>query len=126
MSILNKIFLPISHIGFFWQDKLNGQIFRWNVFFLSIQALLLFLKYNDLPPQIPIFYSEPWGESQLGKSSAIFLLPSISIIILFINNILAVYYLKSVSLISRLLVVISLITTIFSTIAVYKIITLVS
>ena len=126
MSILNKIFLPISHIGFFWQEKLNGQVFRWNVVFLFIQGLFLFFKYTDLPPQIPIFYSLPWGETQLGSSSTIFILPAITLLTLFTNNILAVYYLKSVPLISRLLMIFSLITTIFSTIAVYKIITLIS
>ncbi len=126
MSIFNKIFLPISHIGFFWQERFNGQIFRWNMFFLFLQSLLLFLKYNDLPSQIPIFYSLPWGESQLGNSSLIFILPSLSVLILFINNILAVYYLKSVPLISRLLVVFSLVSTVFCTITVYKIITLIS
>lgn len=126
MSFFNRITTSISHIGFFWQEKSNGQIFRWNILFLVIQGLLLFFKYNDLPPQIPIFYSQPWGESQLGNSSSIFILPSISLVILFINNSLAVYYLKSSPLISRILVVVSLLTSIFSTIAVFKIISLVS
>ena len=114
MSIIDQIFRPISHIGFFWQEKFNGQIFRWNLFFLFIQGLLLFLKYTDLPPQIPLFYS------------LIFILPSISVLILFVNNILAVYYLKLVPLISRLLVVFSLVSTVFCTITIYKIITLIA
>ena len=126
MSIIDQIFRPISHIGFFWQEKFNGQIFRWNLFFLFIQGLLLFLKYTDLPPQIPLFYSLPWGESQLANSSLIFILPSISVLILFVNNILAVYYLKLVPLISRLLVVFSLVSTVFCTITIYKIITLIA
>jgi len=43
--------------------------------FLMILAFLF--KFNHLPPQIPLFYSKPTGESQLAEWWFIFVLPLI-------------------------------------------------
>ncbi len=34
--------------------------------FVAITAGLTAIFWNQIPPQIPIFYSKPWGEAQLG------------------------------------------------------------
>jgi hypothetical protein len=51
---------------------------------LMIAAFLL--KLLKLPPQIPLFYSRLWGESQLADSWAIFILPIFMNILYFINR----------------------------------------
>jgi hypothetical protein len=33
------------------------------------------IDYGNFPPQIPLFYSKPWGEDQLAEVWMIFLLP---------------------------------------------------
>jgi len=126
MSIFQTISASISKIGLFWQEKSNGTIFRWNLFFLFSQLIILFIKYTDLPPQIPLFYSEPWGGAQLTTSTSIFFLPLFSFIVLVTNNFLATSFFKSIPLLSKLLVVVSLIFTLYSTIALYQIISLIS
>jgi hypothetical protein len=126
MSFFKTLSLSISRIGLFWQEKVNGQLFRWNLFFILFQFAVLFVKFNDLPPQIPLYYSEPWGETRLASVSYIFILPTLSIIIMLVNNLLAVFFLKSIQLLSRLLVIISLIFSMFSAFTLFQITGLVS
>lgn len=43
-------------------------------------------KFNFLPPQIPLFYNRPLGESQLADTWMIFLIPFILNILYIVNN----------------------------------------
>lgn len=52
-------------------------------------ATLGFLKWNDLPPQVPLFYSLPRGEEQLAIPMVLFLLPGLSVAIFLIHTISA-------------------------------------
>lgn len=126
MSLFTQVSLAVSQIGQFWQEKFISLIFRWNLFFIFLELVILFINYNNLPPQIPLFYSQPWGESQLAPVSYIFLLPALSAGVLLLNNCLAVFFLKSIQLLTRLLVILSLVFSIFATFALYQIINLVS
>lgn len=40
-----------------------------------LMILIFFIEFGHLPPQIPLFYSKPWGEDQLAEVWMIFLLP---------------------------------------------------
>jgi len=51
---------------------------------LMIAAFIL--KFFRLPPQIPLYYSQPWGENQLADSWMIFLLPIFLNLMFFINR----------------------------------------
>ena len=50
---------------------------------IMIGALLL--RFNNLPPQIPIFFSKPWGEDQLVDTWMILILPILLDILYFTN-----------------------------------------
>ena len=126
MPLFKTISLSISQVGLFWQDKVNGQIFRWNIIFILCQIAILFVKFNSLPSQIPLFYSLPWGEQELAPASSILFLPALSLFFMLLNNLLAVFFLKSSQLFSRLLVIISLVCSVFATVAVFQIVRLVS
>ena len=125
MAILTNFFSQISSLGHFWQIKVNNRIFRWNLFFIAIQFALLVWKFNSLPDQVPLYYSLPWGESQLASTSALFLLPIFSLLILLINHLLAVAFLKIIPLLSRLLILMSLVVSLFSFITLAQIIILI-
>lgn len=125
MTFLNTIFQPLSNLGQFWQQKNNSKIFRWNLFFIIIQIGFLAWRFNDLPPQVPLYYSLPWGESQLASTSALFLLPTLSIAIVLINHLFAISFSKNIILLSRLLLVISLVISFFSLITLIKIVNLI-
>ena len=126
MAFLNSIIQPLSDLGNFWQQKNNGRILRWNIFFICLQIGLLAWKFATLPPQVPLYYSLPWGQSQLVNSSSLFLLPTISVVILFIDNLFSVSFFKNFELLSRLSVVTSLIASFFLTITLFRIVFLIS
>ena len=44
------------------------------------------LKFNSLPPQLPLFYSRPWGEAQLVDTWMIFLIPLLLNLLYVANN----------------------------------------
>jgi hypothetical protein len=125
MSFLTNLFSQISHLGTFWQEKINNRVFRWNAIFITVQFALLIWKFNNLPDQVPLYYSLPWGESQLASASALFLLPIFSLLILLINHLLAAAFFKVIPLLSRLLILMSLIVSLFSFITLAKIISLI-
>lgn len=43
------------------------------------------LRFQSLPPQLPLLYSKPWGEEQLADSWFIFVLPLALHIFFFLN-----------------------------------------
>lgn len=52
----------------------------------SLMIAAFLLKFSRLPPQVPLFYSQLWGENQLVDSWVIFILPIIMNILFFINQ----------------------------------------
>jgi len=46
------------------------------------------LKFNFLPPQLPLFYSRSWGEAQLVDTWMIFLIPLLLNLLYIANNFL--------------------------------------
>lgn len=126
MSFLNSFLSKISTLGSFWQEKANHHFIRWNFSFIIFQLIFIFFKFNDLPKQIPLYYSLPWGEGQLASAASIFILPTLSIIILLSNNLIATGFLKTTPLFSRLLTIFSLVFSFFSLISVIKIIITIS
>ncbi len=46
---------------------------------------ILLLRLGSLPPQIPLFFSRPWGEDQLVDTWMILILPFLLNILYFIN-----------------------------------------
>lgn len=126
MSNQNSLLLAISNLGRFWQEKINSSLFRWNIFFILAQILLLVLKFNSLPALVPLFYSEPWGESQLVPVSLLFLLPLLSVIVAVTNSLLSVFLLNSAEFSSRLLLIFSLLFSFLNLFTLTRIIFLIS
>lgn len=126
MSFFNSLFSQISILGSFWQEKVNRHLFRWNLFLIIFQLIFLIIKFNDLSQQVPLYYSLPWGEGQLATAASLFLLPTFSILILLLNNLIATFFFKTIPLFSRLLTIFSLVFSLFSTISLIKIISLIS
>jgi len=57
------------------------------LFFSNLIMILVFvLNFNHLPPQIPLFYSRPWGEEQLADLFMIVILPLILNLFFFFNQ----------------------------------------
>lgn len=125
--MINFSVIPIflSTLGKFWQNKTYSLFFRWNIFIISLQFTYLFWMFPKLPDQIPLYFSEPWGESWIASTSLIFILPSFSIIVIFLNSLIAMSIHHQWPLLAKLLMSFSLIFAILSSVSLYQIINLV-
>lgn len=56
---------------------------------LAVGSLLFAVSWFSLPPQVPLFYSRPWGEGQLAQPLFLALPLVLGIIFLLINAVLA-------------------------------------
>jgi len=126
MINLSQIKKYLALLGLFWQQKSNSQILRWNLICVFIQIILLVIKFNDLPPQVPLFYSLPTFDSQLGQATHLFFIPIFSITVGLINNFIAAIFLQQKPVLAKFLVVFSLIFSFLSLVTLFNIIRLVT
>lgn len=126
MSIFDTLKNNLGKLGLFWQQKINSQLLRLNLLLIGLQLALLIYKFSQLPPEVPLFYSLPFGEEQLASTSQLFFIPIFSITIGLINTVFAALFVSGKSLLSRSLIIFSLIYSFLSLITLFQIITLIS
>lgn len=94
-----------------------SRIFFAGAFVIAvIEGLLIILVRSKLPPQVPLYYSLPWGDSQLTSPHALWWLPAICIVIIVVNLIISIFLkqlvltriLSSGSLLAAMLAIITL------------------
>jgi hypothetical protein len=117
---------PFSDQNGFQQNKMirTAQRLFWLVLFLTF--LLLILKFRFLPPQVPIFYSLPWGEEQLGNPTYLFILPLLAFLLGLVNFFLAKIILTKEPLAAKILIWSSAFLALFMAITVFEIVFLIS
>lgn len=71
------------------KDRVIKISFQLASTFLLAQIIVLVVFWQQLPPQVPLFYSRPWGQEQLTNPSGLLLLPLASLVIIFANLIIA-------------------------------------
>lgn len=91
---------------------------------LIFGGVIFLLLSNKLPPQIPLFYSKPWGEEQLGIIYFLGIPLLLSGAFLVINTI-AASYLSDYPLLKKTLVIGAATVSVLASITVVKIILLV-
>lgn len=89
--------------------KYQDKIVLWSMFFSIMFALFIFIawasNYRFLPPQLPLYYSLPWGDGQLVDKSQFIILPSIIILIMLVNLIISWHLHPSQLAIKRILMI---------------------
>lgn len=55
------------------------------LFFSLASFVLITVFWAKMPPQVPLFYSRPWGEEILAPPYLLFILPFASLLVLLIN-----------------------------------------
>lgn len=108
-----------------WEEKSLRIVIYLNLLLIFINFLVLGLFFSSLPPQVPLFYSRPWGEEQLTTPLWLVILPAGSFFVLLLNNFLAIYFIRREKFLSWILMGTSLGTAMTSLIACLKIISLV-
>lgn len=58
------------------------------VFFLSsilLEAIIILFNFKKLPPQLPLFYSRPWGGQVLASPILLWILPAVILVFSILN-----------------------------------------
>lgn len=109
-----------------FQDKLVRKISKFYIFILVIFLITIIWKWKAFPPELPLFYSLPRGNMQLGTPILLLLLPGFSILVFVFNLILSAIFYREDILIAKLLMITGLVVTIFLLITFIKIIFIIS
>lgn len=110
------------------KHKKNTQL--WNlyipIFFILFNLAivgLIFLIKDHIPPQIPLYYGKPQGEEQLADQMSIIVPPAIVVLLSALNTVLI--NLIKYEFLKKVLIGIIIVTTLLSSVTVFKIISLV-
>lgn len=93
---------------------------------IAISTILLFWRYNFLPPLVPLWYGKPWGTDRLAHPLWLALLPAGSFIILMVNTIVARFITREMLIFTQILAITALLVSILSLVTLTKILFLVS
>lgn len=105
-----KFFLPVSN----WALVLNLAVF------LAAVGLLL-LHHKNLPPELPLWFSKPWGAQRLAQPVSLWLFPAIIIFSLLLNNLLAKILLANHRVLALILVWAALLISLILLFPLYRI-----
>lgn len=105
-------------------DRLSRFALWLSFFLLCIVFLVVFILWSKLPPQIPLFYSRPWGEEQLASNYWLLILP-FSLLGLLIFNLTLSSLFKKELLLSKILLWTPVILILLATITIFKILFLI-
>ena len=90
-------------------------------FLLSFFMVLFILIFGEfLPPKLPLFYSLPWGESQLGSKQQVLIIPAGITLIALLNLILSWQLHSSQVFFKKVLTFSSLLVSLILTLAFLK------
>lgn len=92
---------------------------------LGLSFLLLGITFKKLPPIVPLYYSLPWGDEQLARTSELFIIPFSVMLILILNFFISMLLLKKDQFLTQLLLWASLALSVAGLITLSEIIFLV-
>jgi len=122
MASPNPLTVFIINFGKIWLEHQRIKQIRFTILLIISQLTIIIFFFTKLPPQIPLFFSRPWGELQLTSPFYLLLLPFFSLIVLLINLLLASLLLEKNEFLANTLISGSPILTLFALIAVIRII----
>lgn len=94
---------------------------------IMIMFTVIFIwRWNRLPPQLPLFYSLPRSEDQLGTPLMFLILPFLSVFIFAVNFLLAIILYKNERLVGTILIIIATVLSFILFITFIKIIMTIS
>lgn len=88
----------------FQKDRLLFFSYVFCILSVILQALILLVSFGKLPPQVPLFYSRPWGEQILAPPIFLAILPAIAFLTLVLNHFVNLIFAKGDIFLSRVLI----------------------
>ena len=113
-------------VKIFIRDHLVAKIVKVYLITLLVYLAVIIIKWNQLPPELPLFYSLPRSAEQLGTPIQLLILPVMSVLIFLGHFLLAVTVYSQEKLAARILILSCLVSTLILLIAFCKIIFLIS
>ncbi|MBI3385137.1 hypothetical protein HY030_03025 [Candidatus Gottesmanbacteria bacterium] len=104
------------------RDKIIAMGVLSSFLLILVQGLFLLLVYRSLPSELPLFYSRPLGQEQLGSRFLLWMLPVLALI-LFLLNLFIAKKLSSFMTLGRILIFTGVSVTLLLLITQFKIIT---
>jgi|SRR3989344_2597215 len=71
------------------QDRFSFWAILLCLIFTAAQIAIILVSFKKLPPELPIFYSKPWGEPMLASPLFIWILPGLSFLFAAVNYLIA-------------------------------------
>lgn len=104
------------------EDKTSLFASRVSLGLILISLLVLVVAWRFLPPEVPLFYSLPYGQSELAGRLFLWLLPAASLLIFFLNFQLAIKFFSEEKLLAQIALLTTSIVSLFSSVTLIKII----
>lgn len=106
---------------------LSDRFYLFNItlslIFIQASFWLVFLNRNNVPPVVPLYYFEPWGEKQLVPSQNLWILVILPLGICLFNFLLANYLYRKEKIFSQGLALVSSVVSFLSFFALWIILT---
>ena len=103
LSFLMKISPVALEAQEFSKDRFLFFIFIFCIFLFLIESSLILTSFGKLPPQVPIFFSLPWGNSYLAPTIFLWLLPAISFLVFILNSFVSLFFLENDKFLKRVI-----------------------
>lgn len=98
-----------------------------SVFGLTVLSLVIFLaRYSILPPEVPLWYSKPWGQEQLAHPLWLLVLPAGGLIWYLVDLTIATYITHEYLIFTQVLFLSSFLVSLLSTFSLVRILFLVT
>lgn len=122
---MSRLIEVLAGLGKLWLEPSITKIIQISTLIIVGQIGIIIFFFSRLPPQVPLYYSRPWGESQLAPTHHLFLLPGFSLLFLLINSALAVPFIEKNKFLSICLAWTNLIVSGLALITLIKIISVI-
>ncbi|OGD83879.1 hypothetical protein A3A54_01885 [Candidatus Curtissbacteria bacterium RIFCSPLOWO2_01_FULL_39_62] len=86
-------------------DRLVFVVFVFFIISTLTQSALILVNWGTLPPEVPIFYSRPWGEQILARPIYLWILPIITVVFVLTNYFIALFLIQSQYFLNRVLII---------------------
>lgn len=106
------------------QDKTCLFSLLASLFLIFLNFSFLIFHFRTLPPEVPLFYSRPWGEAMLAPKIQLFFLPLGGLFPLLLNLTLSLRISPQEKVLARILLGTTVVTSVLTTISAYQIINL--
>lgn len=106
-------------------DKIAGWSISISSSLLFVSLVIILIAYRFLPPYVPLYNKLSWGYARLGHTFELFFPFLLVLLFLVINSYIGITVQQKVPLLSRFLFITTLTLSIFTTIFIVKLVSVV-